>query len=156
MKQYTIKEFNKFFEIFNNLQPTLNLIVEEHNECISELKRLYGDKPYLEESDFEYIPVSDCFDIDKEEQCFSFSEEIYLGCGDYEMNYGNIPFSWLTNHNWKEELIESETKYFKDLEEKFLLKEKEKEIARVKKEQEKLEKEKQQYELLKAKFEGEL
>ena len=156
MKQYTTQEFTKFFEIFNNLKPNLDNIIEEHNKIMFELEKEYGDKPYTEKNDFEFIPESEYFDMCEEEQHFIFAEEIYLGCGDYETNYGYIPFSWLTNSNWKEDFIQKQHKEFKELEEYYLLnKEKEEKIQREI-EKIKLEKEKKQYELLKAKFEGEL
>ena len=155
MKQYTIEEFKKIFEIFNNLKPILDEMVKEHNKIMSNFQKEYGSKPYFKDEDFNFIPESEYFDICDESQHFIFSEEIYLGGGDYEHNEGYIPFSWLTNSNWKEDFIKSEKKEFDKIEKHYLRQQEEEKNKKIDFEKKKLEEEKKQYELLKAKFEGE-
>ena len=46
----------KIFEIFKNLKPVVENIVEIHNRALNDLEKEYKEKPFLKEEFFRYIP----------------------------------------------------------------------------------------------------
>jgi hypothetical protein len=145
-------EYKNFFKIFNNLKPILEKIKEEHNDILNTLEKENLYLPFINESDFSYIPNSEEFYLDHEYQDFVFSEEIYLGCGDYEIKKGFIPFNWLYEENWQDKTIQKYKDLFKHKELDYIEQQHKNKAIKNKE----LEEQRKQYEILKEKFKGEI
>ncbi len=156
MNTYTNEELKNFFEIFKNLKPVVENIVEIHNKALYELEEEYKGKPFLKDNLFRYIPFDfEEFYMESDDESIKITEMERLWGGDYEYHDYYIPFKWIYSDN-PYEIIKAE--YLEDIkyyESEYNIKfEKEKERKAIE-EAAKIKREKEQYELLKAKFEGE-